>query len=119
MHIKRALFERSWKSILTFPIPDLTVIRAKCLPIGFKPENNPIALLFWDAIQGDPFLDQVALQVAAVDLEWAKEKPGAHSSNALSKESVRILRERLKDPILGTSDETIAAASMLAVIEVS
>lgn len=119
LYINGAVLAIPWYSILTFAIPDLTVIRAKCLPIGFKLENNPIAILFWDVIQRDTLLDSVALQVAAVDLESAKEKPNAHSSNALSKESLRILRERLEDPVSGISDATIAAVSMLAVIEVS
>jgi hypothetical protein len=59
------------------------------------------------------------LQVAAVDLEWATKVPNTYHSDAYTKESLRLLREKLADPVSGISDKTIAAVATLAVVEVS
>jgi hypothetical protein len=65
------------------------------------------------------FSDHVMLQVAAVDLEWATGVSNQYHSDAYSKESLRLLREKLEDPISGISDETIGAVATLAVDEVN
>lgn len=59
------------------------------------------------------------LQVSAVDLEWQTGKPNSFSSVKYTRESTRLLRDRLQHPVQGISNETIGAVATLAALEVN
>jgi len=57
----------------------------------------------------DPFLQYVIFQVTAIDLEYLQRVPNMYHSLTFSAKSLRLLRERLEDALLVTSNETICA----------
>jgi len=90
----------------------------KCVPAGHTKATNPLALPWWGLVQKDDFLHNVTLQVAAVDLEWARGEHNAYHSDIYTKHSLHMLRNRIQDTDLGISNETIAAVASLAALEV-
>ncbi|KAH8597086.1 fungal-specific transcription factor domain-containing protein [Bisporella sp. PMI_857] len=95
----------------------LTAVVRKCVPVGYTPATNPLAVAWWPLVQHDPFLHHVMLQIAAVNLEWAQQKPNHHNSSLYTTVSLELLKARLKDNTKATSDETIAAIACLAALE--
>jgi hypothetical protein len=67
----------------------------------------------------DSVLFHVILQLSALDLESLKGQNDGTHSNLLKRECMRLLRHRVQDPVLGSSDQTIGAVTLLAAIEVS
>ena len=58
------------------------------------------------------------LLVSAFDLEWQKGKPNTFYSKKYTKECIRLLRDRVEDPVNGVSNQTIGAVATLASLEV-
>lgn len=90
----------------------------KCLPAGHTPETNPYALGWWPLVQTDNLLFHMMLLVSAFDLEWQKGKPNTFHSEKYTKECIRLLRDRVEDPVNGASNQTIGAVATLASLEV-
>jgi hypothetical protein len=68
----------------------------------------------------DALLFHATLQLSALDLEVLKGEIGlSRTSFLLRKECISLLRERVEKPLLGVSDETIAAVIYLTIVEVS
>ena len=68
----------------------------------------------------DILLFHATLQMSALDLETVNGKNElTKSKSLLSRECISLLRERLQDEQLGTSDGTIAAVLFLAIVEVT
>ena len=61
----------------------------------------------------------MTLLVSALDLEWQWEKPNTFHSEKYTKECIRLLRDRVQDPVNGASNQTIGAVATLASLEVS
>jgi hypothetical protein len=59
------------------------------------------------------------LLVSAFDLEWQRGKPNTFHSEKYTKECIRLLRDRVQDPVSGASNQTIGAVATLASLEVS
>lgn len=53
-----------------------------------------------------------------MDLEWARGTENEYHSISYSVDSVRLLRERLKDSQANISDQTLGAVAMMAAISV-
>ena len=59
------------------------------------------------------------LQLSAFDLETRKgEENDNRPKLILDKECIRLLRERVEDPVLGVSDQTMGSVLFLAIVEV-
>jgi hypothetical protein len=50
---------------------------------------------------------------------YCPKKSGIAAPNQIMGECIRLLAERVQDPVLGISDQTISAVAILASIEVS
>jgi hypothetical protein len=75
---------------------------------------------WWSLAYDDPVLFHATLQLGALDLEILKsEDPNSMSKLMLSKECIRLLRQRVEDPVLGVSDKTIGSVLFLIIVEVS
>lgn len=58
------------------------------------------------------------LQLSALDLEILKgEDDGTRPMLLLKKECIRLLRERVGDPVLSVSDHTIGSVLALSIVE--
>lgn len=67
----------------------------------------------------DQVLFHATLQLSAFDLEnLTGEETKTRPKLLLDKECIRLLRERVEDPILGISDQTIASVLFLMIIAV-
>lgn len=84
--------------------------------------------LWWPFIQSDSLLFHVALLLSSLSLEEAKDPRegnrarhllGGWNSRQIQAECIRQLSDRVRDQVLGTSDQTIVAVANLAAIEVS
>lgn len=60
----------------------------------------------------------MTLQLSAINLESLTSKDDNQQSNRLMGECISLLRYRVQDPHLATSDQTIVAVATLAMIEV-
>ena len=78
-----------------------------------------MALGFWPLVQTDTLLLHAILQVSAFDLEWQKGEPNSHHSEKYAKECIRLLRDRVQDPVYSASNQTIGAVATLASLEAS
>jgi len=58
------------------------------------------------------------LYCCAAELEFLQGTPNAHNSLVYARDGVRLLRERLKDPVRAISDTTLGAVATLATLEV-
>ena len=61
----------------------------------------------------------VMLQVSAFELEWLRGYPNTYDLDKYHQEGIRMLRDRVQDPVTSVSNETIAAVASLASLEVS
>ena len=68
---------------------------------------------------GDQVLFHATLALSAFDLETLRgEVCYSQPKLVLNKECIRLLRERVADPDLGISDQTIGSVLFLAIVEV-
>jgi hypothetical protein len=58
------------------------------------------------------------LLVSAFDLEWQRGTPNTFHSGKYTRECIRLLRDRVQDPVNGASNQTIGAVATLASLEV-
>lgn len=64
-------------------------------------------------------LYHATLQLSALDLEVLRGGDGeAQAKFLLNKECITLLRQRVEDPVLGLSDQTIASVLFLIIVEV-
>lgn len=104
---------------LPYRLADLSAVLVKCLAAGHKPETNRWALEWWSLVQTDNLLFHVMLLVSALDLEWHRENPNISYSERYTRECIRLLRDRVQDPVNGASNPTIGAVATLATLAVS
>lgn len=73
----------------------------------------------WQLAADDPVLFHATLQLSALDLELLRGGDReAQNKFLLNKECISLLRERVEDPVLGLSDQTIASVLFLIIVEV-
>lgn len=75
--------------------------------------------LWWPFVRTDNVLFHITLLLSALNLKKLEQQEEGRYSKKLLGECVTLLRSRLQDPDLGTSDHTIVAVANLATIEVS
>jgi hypothetical protein len=97
----------------------LSYINGRCLPTGCTPERNEFAQSIWPLVQSDKMFHHVMLQISAFELEWLRGYPNKYDLDKYHQEGIRMLRDRVQDPVTSISDETIAAVASLASLEVS
>jgi len=73
---------------------------------------------WWPLVREDTLLLHVMLHVTAFELEWLKGSPNGFHSEVYAMENIMILRNRVQDPMVGSSDQTITAVATLASFEV-
>jgi hypothetical protein len=80
--------------------------------------TNAVVQLWWPFIQADAVLFHVVLLLAVLSYERLRPKDDSHRSKMLMTESIRLLKDRVLDETIGTSDQTIVAVANLLTIEV-
>lgn len=81
--------------------------------------TSAVAQLWWPFIQADTLLFHVILLLSAINYEQLTQENDLRRSKVLMIESLRLLRNRVQDETLGTSDQTIVAVANLLTIEVN
>jgi hypothetical protein len=81
--------------------------------------TNTVVQLWWPFIREDPVLFHVVLLLAALSYEQLTPETDSRRSKMLMTESIRLLKDRVLDDTLGTTDQTIVAVANLLTIEVS
>lgn len=76
--------------------------------------------LWWPSIGSDPLFYHTTMLLSSLDLEKRRYEKGVDQSWRLAmRECIRLLRERIDDPLCqDISDETIVSVAILAAIEV-
>ncbi|KAF8862195.1 hypothetical protein BDZ45DRAFT_723329 [Acephala macrosclerotiorum] len=90
----------------------------KTYPVHLDHEAFPIMQSVWRLAADDPVLFHATLQLSALDLELLRGGDReAQTKFLLNKECISLLRERVEDPVLGLSDQTIASVLFLIIVE--
>ncbi|TKA74534.1 hypothetical protein B0A49_02985 [Cryomyces minteri] len=76
--------------------------------------RSPIVQLWWPYVRTDDVLFHVTLLLSSISLELLHHQQGGRYSNRLLGECISLLKDRVEDPVLGTSDHTIVAVANLA-----
>lgn len=75
---------------------------------------------WWEWATQDSVLFHATLRLSSLHLaELRGDKDQSVSKGLLNKECIRLLRERIEDPILSITDQTIGSLLFLIIIEVS
>lgn len=96
---------------------DITVAAWEYFPSSRGPKaTNPylVSLSVTDSL-----LFHSNLQVSARSLERRQGLKWSTSSDVVERECVRLLRERVQDPVLGISNHTLGAIARMMEVEVS
>lgn len=74
---------------------------------------------WWEWAGQDAVLFHATLHLAAFDLsELAGEHSQIMSKQLLNRDCIRLLRERIEDPILGIGDQTMGSILFLIIVDV-
>ena len=74
--------------------------------------------LWWPFVQNDAVLFHIVLLLSVLNIEALTNRRESRASKVVLGECVRLLAERLADPVQGLSDQTIVAVANLATISV-
>ena len=74
--------------------------------------------LWWPFVRTDDVLFHVTLLLSSLSLERLKGHSTTPHTKQLLAECIRLLSQRVEDPVLGISDQTVVAVANLAAIEV-
>ncbi|KAK0120102.1 hypothetical protein ONS95_011512 [Cadophora gregata] len=92
--------------------------KSKNFPMALGYQEKPFQQTWWSMAADDPAMFNATLQLSAFDLEVLQGSKETQSSKLLlNKECISLLRQRVEDPVLGISDETIGSILVLTIVE--
>ncbi|KAI9710308.1 MAG: hypothetical protein M1820_002802 [Bogoriella megaspora] len=106
--------QQSQTLVIYYSTVHLYTIVLRSFPF-FNTKN--IVDIWWPFLRNDELLFNVVLYLSAESLESLQPGEASSSANVLMTHCIRLLRERVAEPGLGTTNETIVAVANLMAIE--